>query len=333
MKAKFYLFLLLFNCFVSLDAQELNTPKNFKEIISSSIIKYGFQQADNYKHKQPILANPPFEATVYTIDGQRKIQKLLKKGNKSFNKKKWDKALKYYQAILDIDKQNIWILHKIASVYKEQNQLSLAIKTYSKILIINRLDYTSYWQSALIYRQEGIHRQAYRNITKAHLLNRNHPEILHDLKMIYLDSNLEYQDNWRFDFGYSFREVGKDSVLIKSRNEVLKAYATCKAVWKFSETYRNSKYVDYLGKLEYVEAKECLLNWLIAHEFNKNKEVDTPIDIQLFKEALAQRKENSFIIYEIWAVQNPLIFHTLEEDEIENVMQYLIDIRCKVIEK
>lgn len=328
MKIYFCLILLIFNCNEILIAQALNTPKDFQAIIATSTIRYGFQQANNYLIKKPILENPPFEATVYTIDGQRKIQKLLKKGNKYFDAKKWKKALKYYQAILKIDTKNTWVLHRTATIYKKEKNLNAALISYNNLLIVNKLDFQAYWQSALIYQQQNEHKKAYRNITKAHLLNRNHPGILKDLKSIYIDSDLKFQDNWQFDFGYSFREVGKDSVLIKSKNDILKAYATCKAVWKFSETYRNAKLVDYGDKLDIIEAKECLLNWLIAYEFNKDTETETPIDIQLFQKSLAQKQENAFIIYEIWAVQNPLIFHSLEAETFEKVMQYLLDIRC-----
>jgi tetratricopeptide (TPR) repeat protein len=321
----------MFNCNEMLIAQQLNTPKDFQKIIAVSKINYGFQQTNNYQIRQPILEKSPFQASVYTIDGQRKLQKFLKKGNKYFAAKKWDKALKCYQGILKIDANNAWTLHQIAIIYKNKKNLKSALDFYDNLLIIDKLDFEAYWKSAMIYYEQGKSQKAHLYITKAHLLNRNHPEILKDLKKIYFDLGLSYQDNWKFEFGYSFRTVGKDSVLIKSKNELTKAYAICKAVWKYNETYRNAKLVDYGDKLAIIEAKECLLNWLIAHEFNESSKQKPPTDIQLFLKALAQKQENAFIIYEIWAVQNPLIFHTLEEADFEKVMQYLLDIRCEKV--
>ena len=80
MKIWFCLILLMFNCNEMLIAQQLNTPKDFQKIIAVSKINYGFQQTNNYQIRQPILENSPFQASVYTIDGQRKLQKFLKKG-------------------------------------------------------------------------------------------------------------------------------------------------------------------------------------------------------------------------------------------------------------
>ena len=96
------IFVLLCNLTVAF-AQQLNTPKEFQDIMKYSPIEY-FNEVGNQSPTYEVLKTAPFSASISTINGSKTLQKALKKGDKYYKKKKWNKALHCYQKVLGIDK-------------------------------------------------------------------------------------------------------------------------------------------------------------------------------------------------------------------------------------
>lgn len=325
---------ILFFTFVTcqLFAQQLNTPKEFAEIMKYSPIKY-FADSNAVIKKRDliVLENPPFSATVSGISDSRKIAKLIKKGNKYFEKEKYEKALKFYLKVLNIDKNNIWVLRKIGAFYNRDKKYEFAIDFFNNLLINNKLDFEIYQELATAYAAISDTSAALEAITVAHILNRNDTLIENKMIKMYEDFGYEFKKKGNFIFNYELKEIGKDSVKINTKMALWNSYANCKAVWKYDDRYRKAKANDFPKNLDFVQEKECLLNFLMLYEMASEADRKTlQSEYDLLTKAIDTKQLNAFIQYEIWAVDNPILMHQISFSDFENVMKYVQTVRSNV---
>lgn len=321
------LIILLCSLVGQISAQQLNTPKEFKDIMRLSPIQY-FENTASFNASYEVLNSPPFTAQVSAVAGSKNIKKALKKGDRFYKKRRWSKALHCYEKALAIDKNNVWLLRRIGHVLLKQKSYDKALEHLEKVLSVDSKDF-----EALMYKAEcesglGHSGKATRTIAIAHLYNRNSPVITQKLIEIAALDGLVYDNSWQFGFNYSIVESGKDSIDIKTPNPIWNAYANCKAVWEFDKSYKQAKANDFPKNIDFVQEKECLLNFLIAYEANdiEHRNRVKPLAPKLIQ-AVETRMINAFIIYEVWAVQNPKSTHELTNAEIDEIMMYLFTIR------
>lgn len=316
---------------IQLSAQQLNTPKEFEELMKVSPIEY-FQEKGSPLHRYKILESPVFTAQVSKVSGSRTLQKAIKKGNKHYKRKRWSKAFRCYEKALAIDNNNVWLLRRIGQVLLKQEEYTEAIIYLDKVLTVNSKDF-----EALMYKAEcqsglGNTGQATRTIALAHIYNRNDATITQKLIQIAALDGLIYNDNWKFPFNYNIKQIGEDSVQIQTPNPIWQSYANCKAVWQFDESYKRAKMNDFSKNVDFIQEKECLLNFLITYEAidlqyrNKVK----PLAPNLIK-AVDSKMINAFIIYEVWAVENPTNTHELTDSEIDLLMMYIFTVRSNLV--
>lgn len=323
----FILFFIFSTC--QLSAQQLNTPKEFAEIMKYSQVKYFADSNATIKKRDLIfLENPPFSATVSGISDSRKIVKLIKKGNNFLKKRKYEKALKYYKKALIFDKNNISILSKIGMIYNYQNHSQKAIDIFSNLLIINNLDFNNWSELATAYAVVSDTSAALEAITKAHILNRNDTVIENKMIEMYKHFGYEFYNKGDFIFNYELKEIGKDSITINTKTPLWNSYANCKAVWKYDKNYQKAKANDFPKNLNFVQEKECLLNFLMFYETaseTDKKALKTEYD--LLTKAIDTKQLNAFIQYEIWAVEKPILMHEISLEDFEEVMKYVRTVR------
>ncbi|MFK7948215.1 MAG: tetratricopeptide repeat protein [Saprospiraceae bacterium] len=315
----------------SLIGQQLNTPKEFQDIMNYSPIEYYNIEGTNQSTFE-VLQTPTFSASVSTLNGSRKLQKALRKGNKFYKRKKWTKALKHYQKALDIDKNNIWLLRRIGQLFLMTKEYKTAFEYIDKVLIINQFDFEALAIKAdcqVGLKEFGV---ATRTITLAHLYNRNNTILQKKMKAIALLDKYEYDDSWQFDFNYKIEKIEKDKIRITAPNVIWKAYANCKAVWEFDANYVKAKQNDFPTKLDLLEEKECLLNFLISFESVdiKYRNMVKPLAPKLV-ETIDNKMINAFIQYEIWAVQDPQLMHKLTKEELDQIIMYIFTIRTALV--
>lgn len=330
LKMALLFFFMVYN-WSTLSAQQLNTPKEFQDIINYSPIEYFNIEGSNSLTFE-VLETPAFSASVPSLERSRKLKKALRKGNKLYKKEQWKKALKQYQKALEMDENNTWLLRRIGQVFLIKKEYKKAIEYVDKVLLINAFDFEALAIKADAQVGLGAFGMATRTITLAHLYNRNSVVLRKRLKAIALLDQYQYDDSWQFDFNYKIEKIGENSIQITTPNDIWKAYANCKAVWAFDANYRKAKQNDFPIKLDFLEEKECLLNFLICYESvdSKHRNAVNLLALKLI-ETIDNKLINAFIQYEIWAVQNPKSMQELTETELDELMMYIFTIRTELV--
>lgn len=311
-------------------AQQLNTPQDFVEIMKNSSVKYFVDSNATIKRDLIILENPPFSAIINGISDSRKLSKFIKKGNKFYKKRKYTKALKSYEKALGFDENNLWILNKIGTLYITQNESEKAIDIFANLLTVNDLNYEIYNELAIAYALISDTSAALEAITTAHILNRNDMKIKNEMIEIYKYFGYEFHEKGDFVFNYEIKKIGNDSVKININSPLWNSYASCKAVWKYDENYQKAKSNDFPKNLDFVQEKECLLNFLMLYETasEADKKALKP-EYDLLTKAIDTKQLNAFIQYEIWAVENPISTHRISVEDFKIMMDYVRTVRVE----
>ena len=105
-------------------------------------------------------------------------------------------------------------------------------------------------------------------------------------------------------------------------------YVFCKALWKYEPNYH-----EELGggrsAFDMNEEKECLVNVVLAHDAEFGKKKSKVAAINALIKALDKKMLNAYIFMEIWIPQEPLIVFTQPMESIEELADYVIEIRMK----
>lgn len=338
----FWIGILLLYGNIQLIAQNLYLPQDFTLLMDKSFVNYevdSLSYTSEHESELPILKEaywvkvsklgkelqpyPSYEVPVY--------RKLIKRGRQQIRKKKYEKARKYLFKALELDKNNIEVIKLIAVTYVKEEIFYTARSWLEKVIQLNYYDFEARFHLANCYvKDEDFQQEAINAITIAHLLNRNDQTILDTLKRIYQLNGLIYNDKWAFIPKYKMLSSGKDSVNIEYSGEPWLKYANCKAVWSYEPHYKQAKKNDFKAiDVMLIEEKECLLNLLIGFELLEKKERQLYPEIGELITALALNKEWEYIMYEIWATQNPKIIGQLSRDKIAKLSNYLVTIRSK----
>ncbi len=74
-------------------------------------------------------------------------------GNVYYEQGKYSKALPLYEKAYALDKDDEWLLCKIASTHKNLKQYENAIDFFSKAILIDKTDHEAYYQIGLCYHR------------------------------------------------------------------------------------------------------------------------------------------------------------------------------------
>lgn len=329
-------FLLL--CFLQfnilqLQGQKLHTPDEIQALMQASLIQYeSLLNTDNKYETTPSVleqlslakdANAS-QLTTYTSPQTKSYLKFLKRGNRSFGKKKYNKARKYYLKALAIDEGNAPLMKQIGDVFGQENNWKEANNWYQKSISTNVAYTIGHQALADSYLQLGNTGEAVRQITIAHLRNRNDKKTLAVLKRIYQKWGKLYNDSWSFTPKSSIEQKGEEQIRITAASLPWLYYTNCKAYWYKEAGYRKAMANDFGGNLDMVEEKECLLNWLIGYEnLETEYQKEQHPSVSYFLKTMDDKYEKEFILYEIWLVNQPKLIYDIEPQVIERLIDYI----------
>lgn len=322
---------------------EYHTPADIIKIIDESNIEYQLDQiGKNDKLPQPKLEliehgiflkkDKDGSVNITTYESEQKnnpeYNSLLADAEIEFNAHNYSKAREKYQQILNIDPNNAQIMTYLGQVYSEENKPDEAFNMYQKAITINFLDYMAHWFLADMLVTRDKLDEAVHEITIAHLLNRNNPRVLSELKAVYKKAGRSYPE-WTFTPRCILTSKSPDVVSLKTDIACQEwfAYSICKAVWQYEPNYRETmmkktKEADFL-----VEEHECLLILATSVLIDENKKPTDPAIVTLVN-AAKQNKINEYAIYEILLREKPQIAYGLNQTNIIPLIDYLLEIRA-----
>lgn len=322
----------------SVNAQDLHLPDEIAQIMKKSLKYYDLKHTpDIAKDKNlDVLPNDYFfqkdendgELLIrYQIEYEGKFYKKYKKAEQYISKKKYKKARKTLLKLLKEQPNHAMILTKLGWTYYYENDYVEAIKATKKAIRANFVHYPAYLLLTEIHLKSNQLDEAMEAITKAHLLNRNSPEIILLLKRVYKYKKLVYENDWAFIKGYKITEETDNKILVEYASEPWKAYAACMAVWKY-EAYYADKMKIGSDDLERLREHECLLNMLVAWENWDKDKLKKQFTMGLsIKKAIQEKMVSEFILYEVELAENPKLAFYLTPDEINNLARYILTVR------
>ncbi|MFT4664280.1 MAG: tetratricopeptide (TPR) repeat protein [Polaribacter sp.] len=331
-------FFFFFLCFC-LKAQYLHTPTQIETIKKESTIDY---QLDSVV---PSLAETPakiisffYETVVFsdtslsnliTSKLSKKELKFLKKGDLFYRDKKYKEAITQYQKSEKLS-QHPYVMARIAFSFQQSDHHQDAITVYTKLLTTDISNAFIYLQLANCYHQQEEYKMASRQVTLAHLFNRNNTAYLDTLSKIYKSQS------WKFralDFNPIYEIKSTDmQVQIRAAAEPWIAYASVKAIWAYEPGYLEK--MKYLSSEDsrIIEEKEALFNALVVYEkLEAPAKIDFP-GLYTLSHALPEKRVNDFIMYEISLREHPEITAQLSEERLEQLIDYVYTYRVKAME-
>ncbi len=339
-KILFYIVIQFFS--ISLLAQRLHMPDEVIRLMEKSKITYVFDTLQTLKFESITFPNIGQKTKrLYRIDTENEIRldeeknikynkkelKYLKKGNKLVKKKKIEKARKFYLMAYDLQPSDIRISNKIGQTYFDLKEYDTAIHWFQKSINFNFIDTEARIQLAESYIAINEHQKAVKEITLAHIFNRNDDDIIHQLRNIYAQSEYKYFEisfHPRFEL---FQTANKD-INILYGHSIWAAYAAVKALWLYEPNYATEMNKISNQSHQMIMEKEAVLNALITYDNleEKDKEKKFPL-LHLLSDISLKGQIDNFILYEIISKEDPLSLLLLSKEKIEALSQYIIQYR------
>ncbi len=328
----------------NLSAQQLHGPLQIVDIMKKSTINY---EVDTLLH--------PIQNPTYKLGGQRmnkyvkfedadeillevpnpnyngKLEKLVSRATAEIEKGKENKARKCLLQAQDIRPSDPRVTNGLAKVYFNQKDYESALYWYERTLEFNAIDTDALVGSANCNSSLNEQEKAVKNITLAHLYNRNDTEIIKVLEGIYQKFGIKYLKK---DFVPQYIVTPKKANTVKIRygHSVWMAYAAVKAVWQ-----NEPKFAEIQARLseqapDIIQEKEALLNALITYEKlddpNKNKKF--PFMNILSGLTGHPNMIDIFIHYEINSRKDNQALMLMTEEELQKFVEYLTVHRAKL---
>lgn len=172
-------------------------------------------------------------------------QKTLDQARIHYMDQEYDSAIVHYRQILKSDPSYMLANTWIGDMYYMKQNYDSAKYYFNLAIQKNFIDYTAHWFLADTYNKLDEHDKALEQITTAHLLNRNHPEILAIMKQYRKLAGKEWKD-WNIAPKCSVYK--KDNKICVEMTEDWVGYACAEALWKFepgfAERISGSQYQD-----------------------------------------------------------------------------------------
>jgi len=213
--------------------------------------------------------------------------------------------------LLDISPEYSSAYTYIGDAYYLLGDYSQARTNFEEAIKCNFIDYQAHWFLADALQQLGDSESAVKEITIAHLLNVNHPDIVNKLKQLRDIVNRPWKE-WEFNPQYSL-DNSNDTIFIKA-NPDWTIYALVKAIWKFEPGYAE-KMVGPDRKNDIViipEEKEAIVGLVSGNEHFEN--IREIIEDGFFME---------FVYYEIYAPIAPESMDLMPRDTFNRIIEYI----------
>lgn len=330
----FVLFALALN---NTNAQQLHAPNEVLDIIQRSKLGYeiGILTSKIPTGKGPILDNSHYlakEDSLNTIKSfsateTDEIRKLREQANKALVAARPDYkgARKALHKILEKQPQHAEIITEIGNTYTLENKHDEAKNQYLKALDINPRDYYARWMLSEILFKEGDTLKAIREITLAHIYNRNMPRLQATMVKMYEASGCKCQD-WTFNPQYKLSSTKKNITI--DAKDIWMAYAMYKALWAYEPGYKQMMLAGSKTDLGIMEETESVFGLVTTYTQQSKKQKVIYPELTALEEALEQSMIEPYALYEVVLVKRPLTALYLEEDYLRKLIKYIATIRC-----
>lgn len=327
MKSIFGLLLLLFVS-ANITAQDnkvkfMYSGAEMLKIMEQSVLKYTVKGLENGEEIK-IPEYPPLSSELYlggenkktimTFEMTEEMQKADDAAKDYFKKQDWENAEKYYRKMYELDNKYVKALTLIADTYYARGDYETAKKGFIEAIGKNFVDYQAHWFLADTYYKLRDLENALKEITLAHLLNRNHVNIFKRLINLREQAGKEWKE-WDLIPRCNTYEEGDLGVVVKAEKGWL-GYAMAEAAWKYEPGF--SKGIlgyDYTGNVPVYE-KEAACVFANFNAF--------PEEIQ---DKLNNAAEEGFfqimILYEIVTRYAPATFLTLSDEVFNKFIEYV----------
>lgn len=313
-----------------LNAQDLNSPAEIFKIMEKSKVSYSINilEKEIVPSDRSDVVNLNDVYRKYTDNGMETIKytlseegkKSLAKAEEYYSRDEPTNARKWYKKVLETDPEYYTVMTYIGETFDKEQDFKSSIRWYEKTINKNYIDYMAHWFLADALRNTDLKR-AVREITIAKILNRNNERINLSFNQIYELAKVN-NNNWVFNPQIKIESSSENNVDLYYKDDWL-GFAMVKAVWEYEPGYRESKGVK-IGSYSTDEDKEALVALLSPM---KKKEIRKNPFAKSLKKCFDNGMLNEYIFYEIVLPEYPFVAYQLNEDFIESIADYVIDIR------
>lgn len=323
---------ILIACFISGFGQKIRTLNEILTIIEKSEIEYDLYEMivkaypENYTDKLNRNDVYQIESSGVRIAFKYRLKKesksFIKEADKCYKKGEALKAREFYEKALKFQFELYNIIVCIGQTYDLEKDYDSAIKYYREAVEKNYIDYKAHWLLA-----EGLARtekkdEAVKEITIAHILNRNDPYVKTSLEKIYSRNKLNYAD-WKFNPQVEFNSDKIKYIRIQLDPE-WSGYALCNAVWEFEPGYKEKMEEEY-EDVSLIKEKECI--YCLNEFLSQNKKYIKLPSLKALKKANELGRINDFIYYEVYLPQYPSDIYKFSEADVQNLVDYVLIVR------
>jgi tetratricopeptide (TPR) repeat protein len=320
--------------FWGLRAQDFHNPAEIVAIMKDSRLAYTVMLTDEQvaqPDRGPI--NTAFTYQKQTENGleiaQYEVDSLafapFQDAEAAFKAKNYSLAREKYGQALEFQPDLGIAATYIGQCYREEGNRLDAGKWFERAIEINFFDYLAHWFWADILLQQGKKDLAAREISLAWVLNRNHPKLPTAVAEVFKATGRSFQ---AFDFVPNYQMERVDDEVKMRFSEEWTMYVLNKALWRFEPGYHHEM-GGGRSEFDMTEEKECLLNLMLAFKEQNGNKKSPHAAIQAMLRAMDQKMMNAFIFMEEWLPQQPLIVYTQPRSAIEELAEYVLEIRGK----
>ncbi len=305
---------------------KMHSPSELMRLIEQSALVYEMGEDTTLSSRKPsreVFVSPYYidsstgewELRQYTIGDS--VNQALAISDGAFAAEDYQSALELYKEVYELDPSVDHILTLIGNSYYMLGDYKSAVYCLELAIDSNFYDCWAHWFLADAVWRRGDSARAVKEITIAHLLNRNH-EKLFERMVEYRNATGAGWDAWTFDPVYEISRDTSDEHRINVRGEADWAiYALVKAFWKFEPDYARTMWDSIPSEYDRVmiEEREATVCQMLAREEKYSEDY--------IIELLDNNMLDYFIIYEITSRANPDLFYRSTPSTLETFAKYL----------
>lgn len=325
--------LLFLLCSFSASTQSLLDLPDFLKIAGGSHIKYRFDalknpvrsthDASRINYSFYCLKDSLGKKEVVPFNVLPEVKELYDLGWEAIELEEPDTALVIFEEAITMDPGFSPAYTGKGYTLNQLGKPFAALEACSLAIALNPIDYIAYWTAATAWDKLNNPDSALNAICHAWILNRNHPEIVKDVKRFAEKGGLVL-DNWVFNPQYSVL-LNEGEVTVEYWKPWM-GYAVCKAVWQYEPGFVPGRNIR--GDEDYFRERECLACLLTSmNTFPKEANADSGLNG--FKAAMENKMAAEFILFEIFLPEMPDMAYYLDSRRIVSLKQYILSMKLR----
>jgi tetratricopeptide (TPR) repeat protein len=324
---------LLLMLYLSAPAQQYYDIADFLKLAGSSTMHYNYEalkspvksthDASRINFSTSRLVDSMGIRMVVPFDILPDVKELYDLGWESVDIGEPDSAVVIFSEALKLDSFFSPAYTGMGYAFNLLGKPDAAKEACKRAIALNPIDYIAWWTLATSWDKMNMPDSAIQAICHAWILNRNHPEIMKDVKRFAEKGGLVL-DNWVFNPQYSVDQAD-DQINIAYWKPWM-GYAICKTFWSHEPGFELQRKMT--GDAAYFQERECL-SCLLTSMGTFSTEADADSGLQGFKRAMQQKMASDFILFEIFLPENPDISYYMDQDRINQLIRYIISQKLK----